>query len=269
MTTLINGQISDELPARDRGLLFGDGLFETLGFQDGACPLWDRHMARLRRGAQVLGIALPDPALLRAECQALANQGRKRVIRITLTRGSGGRGYWPDETAAPTRIVQSRDWPASPAAGLKAIISSVRLGLQPILSGLKHCNRLEQILAAQECQAHGADEAVLLDQAGCVAEAISSNLLLRLRGEWIAPTSPSAVAGVGLEWLLETSPLDLRRRAIDVAELDRVDAMLVINSVAGIRPLAELDRRALRIDEDCHRLQHHWNQHLIPPCDDC
>jgi len=273
MSTLINGQHIDSVSALDRGLLFGDGLFETLAFMDGHCPLWDRHMDRLRRGAEILRIEAPERGRLKDECRELAGARGKRVIRLTLTRGTGGRGYWPDAGAPSTRIVQRRDWPTglddAHRSGLKAITSTVQLASQRLLSGLKHCNRLEQILAAQECQARGADEAVLFDQDGRVAEAISSNLLLRIGGQWRAPQSPSAVAGVGLAWLSETSPLGVCRASIDATDLDQADAILVINSVAGVRPLRQLDERELIIDEDCRQLQRHWNQTLIPPCDDC
>jgi 4-amino-4-deoxychorismate lyase len=271
VNTLIDGQARDTVSASDRGLLFGDGLFETMGFWRGECPLWDRHMQRLLRGCRMLGLNPPELERIEEECRGLAEGIERCVIRLTMTRGCGGRGYWPDAAASPTRIVQRRAWPQAPAhrRGLKAITSSVRISLQPALAGLKHGNRLEQILAAQECQRHGADEALVFDQQGFLAEAISSNLLLRIEGCWMTPSSPAAVAGVGLDWLLSEAPLEIRCRAIDPSQLAQADSILVINSVSGIRPLRSLDRRELVIDEDCRGLQRHWNQNLIPVCDDC
>jgi len=273
MKTLINGQALDHVAATDRGLLFGDGLFETMAFWNGQCPLWERHMRRLTRGCRMLGIASPDFVLVEDECRALAQSSKRIVIRLTLTRGSGGRGYWPDVTGKPTRILQSREWPESlekqQQNGMKAITSTVRLNLQPALAGLKHCNRIEQVLAAQECQQQGAEEALVFDQSGRLAEAVSSNLLLRYQGRWITPSSPAAVAGVGLEWLLAAPPLKIQARAVELAQVGRADSILVINSVGGIRPLSHLDHRALIIDQDCRRFQNQWNQKLIPVCDDC
>lgn len=273
MSTLINGQARDTVSAADRGLLFGDGLFETMGFWRGECPLWDRHMQRLLRGCRMLGLNPPDPERVDQECRGLAEDTERCVIRLTVTRGCGGRGYWPDVTAPPTRIVQRRAWPETQARGhrngLKAITSSIRISIQPALAGLKHCNRMEQVLAARECQRLAADEALVFDQKGFLAEAISSNLLLRIAGRWMNPSSPAAVAGVGLEWLLSESPLEVQCQAIELTQLARADSILVINSVSGIRPLRCLDRRELVIDQDCRRLQRHWNQNLIPVCDDC
>jgi len=272
VSTLINGRFQAEVPATDRGLLFGDGLFETMGFRKGTCPLWDRHMRRLLRGCQMLGISAPDLEQLDQECQRLAKPPDRVVIRITLTRGSGGRGYWPEEGDSPTRIVQSRGWPEGQARaqeyGLRGITSSLRINPQPALAGLKHCNRIEQVLAARECLRRGAEEALVFDQNDRLAEAISSNLLLRHGNAWITPVSPAAVAGVGLEWLLSEPPVPIHARAVERAELDQVDSILVINSIGGIRPLCDLDHRDLIIDQDCRRLQHHWNQQLIPVCDD-
>jgi len=271
MNMLIDGETRDTVSASDRGLLFGDGLFETMGFWRGECPLWDRHMHRLLRGCRMLGLSPPELERIGEECRVLAEGIERCVIRLTVTRGCGGRGYWPDAAARPTRIVQRRAWPKAPdhRVGLKAITSSVRINLQPALAGLKHGNRLEQILAAQECQRHGADEALVFDQKGFLAEAISSNLLLRIGGCWMTPSSPAAVTGVGLDWLLSESPLEIESSAIKLPQLAKADSILVINSISGIRPLGSLDRRELVIDEDCRGLQRHWNQNLIPLCDDC
>lgn len=273
MKTLINGRPMTDVPASDRGLLFGDGLFETMGFWQGRCPLWTLHMRRLQRGCRALGISPPDPARVEAECQGLAESQARVVIRLTLTRGSGGRGYWPDAKSEPTRILQCRDWPERQAReqqrGLTAITSSLRISIQPALAGLKHCNRIEQVLAARACQRHGVDEALVFDQNGHLAEGVSSNLLIRYQGAWMTPDSPAAVAGVGLEWLLENPPLAIGAGTIDAAQVDRADSILMINSIGGVRPLSHLDQRRLIIDEDCRCFQRHWNQNLIPVCDDC
>ena len=273
--TLVNGRQRDQIVATDRGLLFGDGVFETMGFYRGKCPLWTLHMARLQRGCLALGLETPDFDLLRRECETVIENCTRAVVRLTVTRGSGGRGYWPDATeSGPTeqsRIVHRRAWPRGQEQaqnhGLNAMISSICLAEQSALAGLKHCNRIEQILAARECQRYAVDEAVLLDQVGHVAEAISSNLLLRSDGLWRAPSSPAAVAGVGLEWLVASAPISIETDVLDLNDLRQADSILVINSVLGIRPLRKIDERELIVDADCRRLQSHWNHHLIPPCD--
>jgi len=272
MDVLVDGRPANTVPITDRGLLFGDGLFETLGFWRGGSPLWALHWARLARGCDALGLACPDESETRLDCERLVGGHEYSVVRITLTRGCGGRAYWPDPEAPPRRIVSRRDWPPGQQLqqrdGLRAVRSTIRLSIQPRLSGLKHANRLEQVLAARDCRSADADEAVLFDQEGKLAEAIASNLLLRIDGSWVCPDSPASVAGVGLAWLIKDPPIAIVPRTLSEADLARADSVLVINSVSGIRPLKTLDGEALIIDQDCRRLQAHWNRHLIPACDD-
>ncbi|AKS41945.1 aminodeoxychorismate lyase [Wenzhouxiangella marina] len=269
---LIDGRADDRLPADDRGLLYGDALFETMAFLNGRCPLWSRHWTRLRHGAGVLGIPLPEETLVESECRRLLAGDERAVIRLTLTRGSGGRAYWPAPECRPRRILQRRDWPPGieqqHRSGLRVVRSSIRLEGSPTLGGLKHGNRLEQVLAARECLERGADEAILLDTDGCLAEAIASNLLLLIDGECLAPDSRAAVAGVGLDWLLDQPEAGVRKARLEASDLDRAESIMVINSVAGIRPVRELDGRALEIGGLCRRFQALWTQRLDPPCDD-
>jgi 4-amino-4-deoxychorismate lyase len=269
---LIDGLPASNVPVTDRGLLFGDGLFETLAFWRGECPLWSLHWARLSRGCEALGLDCPDESGTRSDCERLIAGHEYSVVRITVTRGSGGRAYWPDPAAPPRRIVARRDWPSAQRPqqedGLHAVRSTIRLSIQPRLSGLKHANRLEQVLAARECLGAAADEAVLFDRDGHLAEAIASNLLLRIEGSWVYPESPASVAGVGLAWMISNPPFPIAPRVLSGDDLAQADSIVVINSVSGIRPLRTLDGTALIIDRDCRRMQDHWNRHLIPPCDD-
>jgi 4-amino-4-deoxychorismate lyase len=272
MDALVDGKPASTVPVTDRGLLFGDGLFETLGFWRGCCPLWNLHWARLERACEALGLACPDENETRQDCERLIVGQDYSVVRITLTRGSGGRAYWPDPEALPRRIVFRRDWPSGQQLqqrnGLRAVRSTIRLSIQPRLAGLKHANRLEQVLAAMECQSMAADEAVLFDQEGHLAEAVASNLLLRIDGSWVCPESRASVTGVGLAWLIANAPIAIAPRALSEVDLARAESVLVINSVSGIRPLKTLDGKALNIEQDCRLMQAHWNRHLIPPCNE-
>src|SRR5699024_8902132 len=150
---LVNGKPENSVPADDRGLLYGDHLFETIAFVDGRAPLWPLHMARLTQDAGRLLLPAPDPELLAAECTRVAGSQPRCVVRLTLTRGSSGRAYQPPATPQPRRIIQRRAWPQRLAAqrqrGLKLHTSSVRLASSAQLAGIKHGNRLEQVLAAE------------------------------------------------------------------------------------------------------------------------
>lgn len=262
---LVDGEPSALVPADDRGLLYGDQLFETIAFVAGRAPLWDWHMARLVRDAQRLMMPAPDPDLFAAECARLVGAERRAVVRITLTRGSGGRAYQPPETAAPRRILMRRPWPpglvAARAQGISLHTSPVRLALGGPLAGIKHGNRLEQVLAAEHARRAGMDEAVLFDSEGRLVEAIAGNLVIVVGGEALTPRlSGAGVAGVGLQWLREQLGNGLSTRVLDEQSLRQAQGVMVINSVAGIRPARLLDDRPLAIPEPCRRWQRLWDE---------
>lgn len=265
--TLIDGIATDQIPADDRGLLYGDHLFETIAFHHGAAPLWDRHWQRLECGSGRLGLPLPDRTLLAEECRRLAAQTASCVIRVTLTRGSGGRAYEPPVEPRPRRIVRRRDWPGNLKAqrehGLVAITSTIRLASGSALAGMKHGNRLEQVLAAREVREAGVDEALLHDASGHLVEAVSSNVVLVVDGQALTPVIDQAgVAGVGLGWLADRPETDIANARLTGADIDRADEVMVINSVAGIRPLSRLDGRRLEPGPTCRQWQRLWQQEL-------
>lgn len=263
---LIDGRPGGEVSPDDRGLLYGDALFETIAFRAERAPLWDLHWQRLDRGCQFLGLNTPDARQLLTECQSLCAGHVASVIRLTLTRGSGGRGYWPPEPACSRRIIQRRGWPAGlneqRNSGLDLVTSPVRLASGSILAGLKHGNRLEQVMAARACQQIGADEAVMLDNQGRVVEAISSNLLIELNGAIISPLADSGVDGVGLAWLRARLGDVIETAVLSERDLQAADAITVINSVAGIRPARSLDGRRLNPGSGCRLWQQLWNEDL-------
>src|SRR5690625_3094493 len=203
---LVNGRPAVDVPADDRGLLYGDGLFESIAFAGDRAPLWDLHMARLSRSAAALGFEAPDPALLAGDCRQLVDGKDRSVVRIVVTRGSGGRAYSPLQTPNLRRIAQRRSWPADLGkdreAGLDFHTSSVRLAAGGPLAGIKHGGRLEQVLAAQRADQAGVDDALLYDANGWLTEAISSNVVLFIDGRAFTPVLDDAgVVGVGLTWL--------------------------------------------------------------------
>lgn len=266
---LVNGVADERLPVTDRGLLYGDHLFETVAFVNGRAPLWRFHMARLRRDLARLQMPPPDEEQLARECgRLLAGHGRS-IVRITLTRGSGGRAYEPPARPSPRRIVARRDWPQglerARVAGLALGISPVRLAVGGLLAGIKHGNRLEQVLAADRARRDGLDEAVMLDVEGRAVEAITGNLVIELGGRVLTPGLDRAgVAGVGLSWLrrrlMEAGERRPSEETIKLGDLGRAESIMVINSVAGIRPVCSLDGRPLAISETCRRWQSLWDE---------
>lgn len=268
MSMLVDGVFAECIPADDRGLLFGETVFETIAFWHQRVPLWALHMNRLAHGARLLGLDPPDPDLLREECRTLldALSEDSGILRITLTAGSGGQGYWPASSPRPRRIVQRRDWPGrleqQRSRGLRTMISRHRLGPPGPMSGLKHGNRLLQTLAARECAEAGLDEALLLGPGGEIAEAISSNLILVGEHSLMTPSGPE-VAGVGLEWLRGELGTELVDGSISPAELESLREVLVINSVAGVRAVVSIDGTPFERGPVFRRLLSLWQSKLF------
>jgi len=268
MNTLINGQPATAIPADDRGLLFGESIFETIAFQNNRAVLWEGHMGRLRRAAEAFGWDAPAEEELVAECGRLlsATPADKAIIRITLTGGSGGSGYWPDTVPVNRRIVQLRPWTTKldiqQERGLRCVLSPFRLPAQWAFSGLKHGNRLLQTRAAAHCRIQGADEALLLDQQDRLAEALSSNLILVVDGQLLTPADVE-VDGVGLAWLKQTLGSELKVGTLALRDIAKLEELLVINSVGGIRPVIEIQEQPLPLGPMARKLQSIWHKELL------
>lgn len=271
----INGRPASAIPADDRGLLYGDGLFETVAFHRGRSVLWPLHMERLAEGCRRLGLPMPDPDRLHEEALEVIGGEAHAAVRITLTRGSGGRAYRPPTEAEPNRIVAARALPADlerqRSDGIAMITAPFRLPTQALLhvpateagvdplAGMKHLNRLPQVLIGAACRDAGVEEALVLDQANRLVEALAGNLVIERKGRLVAPgPHPWAVAGVGLAWLRREAGAELEERPFGRAELEPGDAIWVLNSVQGIRPVVRLDGEAREPGRTLHDWQRRW-----------
>jgi 4-amino-4-deoxychorismate lyase len=237
----------DGVTADDRGLAYGDGLFETMRATRGDVPWWDLHCSRLREGVQRLGIVLPDIERVRAEAQALL-AGDDAVLKLIVTRGRGGRGYAPDAGAEPTWVLSRHPLPpAAPEAGIVVRWCETRVSVQPALAGLKHCNRLEQVLARGEWNdPHAADrdafEGLMRSTEGDVVCATAANLFVLREGRWRTPrVDRCGVAGICRAWLLDELGAEACR--LDVTDVEAADAVFLCNAVRGILPVARLGTR--------------------------
>jgi 4-amino-4-deoxychorismate lyase len=235
------------VPFDDRGLAYGDGLFETVLVRDGRALLWEAHLARLRRGCQRLGI--PSPAVDDLNgLPARAGPGLK-VLKLIVTRGSGGRGYRLPDQAVPR--LRWRTAPFAPderrwQAGVGVRLCELRLGIQPRLAGLKHLNRLENLLARGEWQDEQIAEGLLCDSEGYLVEATSMNLFWYLDGQWQTPRlDRCGVAGTLRQRLLDSVPMSEVRCGTEV--LARIEAPCLGNSVQGLWPVTGLEDAAGRV----------------------
>lgn len=251
---LVDGIPTTTLSAGDRGLNYGDGLFETMRLHRGGIPLLSRHLLRLRDGCRRISMPWPGTALIEAELARIPGiAGADGVLRLVLTRGDGGRGYAPPLQPRGRRILALHPLPEAGPANLAAGICETRLGSSPALAGLKHLGRLEQVLAAAEVAAAGWDEGLMLDEAGLVVEATRHNLFFLRDGRWLTPpVSRCGVAGVMRALVLEC----LARAGIPGGEaslrydaLNEIDAMFLCNAVVGVKPVARLAGRAMPVGD--------------------
>jgi 4-amino-4-deoxychorismate lyase len=227
-----------------RVVQYGDGVFETLCVRHGVPEYLDRHMRRLKAGCERLQLAFSDWQGLTAEVRARAGENAGAVIKVILGRAAGGRGYRFAPEQPVTRIVSTQALPAVPPQhseqGVRVRLCELRLGLQPALAGIKHLNRLEQVLARAEWQQDYA-EGLLLDSNGRLVEGTMSNLFLVRDGVLLTPRLDACgVAGVMRSVLIDLAAaqgIDLRRQALQPADLGSVQEVFVCNSLIGIWPV--------------------------------
>lgn len=248
MKVLINGEPLDRLPVSDRGLNYGDGLFETMAVEAGRVRHWTYHMQRLCRGCRRLGLPLPDEDGLRHEAERI-NRGLDRaVLKLVYTAGSGGRGYARPEPVAPLRILTVSPWPDYPAGwfeqGIELVVCAIPASTNPALAGLKHLNRLDSVLARQEVARQGVEEGIMLDDDGMLVEGTMSNLFWFTEETLHTPdVNRAGVAGVTRQRLLrlaEQKAIPVRIARFPLQSLRQADEVFVSNSLLGVCPVRRL-----------------------------
>lgn len=270
----VNGVLDAAISPLDRGFAYGDGVFETCRYSQGVIPLWNYHRDRLLHSAERLKIPFDEHLLNQYLNSMLAYLGDEKaaqaVVKITLTRGVGGRGYRLPDQSAPTycvgifpcdhlRTVQYRE-------GVSVRICDLRLSQTPVLAGMKHLNRLEHILARAEWRDEFA-EGLLLDVQGRVIEATVSNLFAVKDNQLFTPDlSAAGVAGIMRKTIIEelapTSGLACQVVDMDLDFLHTTDEIFLCNSVYGIWPVNALVENASQYSYSKHVVTHTLQQHI-------
>ena len=254
ISILVNGRADGLVDPLDRGLMYGDGLFETVAIVEGRPRFLDWHFERLVGGARALGFPAPDLDALRADIASVATANRC-VVKVVLTRGPGERGYRPPRNANPTRIVAASSWPDGPpdaaTRGVRLGWCRMRLARNPALAGLKHLNRLEQVLARAEWDDGGMDEGLMQDDRGRVIAATQANLFAHIEGSWSTPRlDECGVAGVmrrAFRSWCDDLGTSVEERSLEVADIAAATSLVLTNALIGAWPVASLDGRALAI----------------------
>ncbi len=239
---IVNGSTQDTIAINDRGLAYGDGVFETILIHGHTPVLLQAHLDRLESGTMRLGIPLDRTQLEQEIGDYSQHFPEHGVLKIIVTRGVGGRGYRPATAHDTSRILSLHalpDYPGDPGKlGIAAFVCNQRLAIQPSLSGIKHLNRLEQVLASQEWPDESFMEGIMLDSRGTIIEGTRSNIFWSESGHLFTPSlNDCGVAGIMRNYLLNSIA---EAKEINDCSLDRLlgaDEIFICNSVFGIWPV--------------------------------
>jgi 4-amino-4-deoxychorismate lyase len=247
MDNLLNGMPTDSISVYDRGLAYGDGVFETMAVRAGEPLLFHAHVARLQQGCSKLAIPVPDAELCREEIAQLCS-GRTGILKLIITRGSAGRGYTPQRNMQPNRVLMFSKWEAYPSKfytdGIQVEICRTRISRQEQLAGIKHLNRLENVLAASEFDANLIQEGLMLDYDNRIIECTRSNIFFIKNGQLHTPDlQRCGVNGVMRNYILQCARdkgIQTVIRDISMDEGSRMDEAFVSNSLIGVWPVVRL-----------------------------
>lgn len=248
---LVNGVADGMIQAADRGLSYGDGVFRTLLLRDAFNGNWRRQYAKLASDCAHLGIVCPDMAVFEQDFALLDANENAGVVKLTVTRGVGQRGYAAIQSMTPTRIVSTAPLPVYPpqctGEGVAVRVCQLRLSRQPLLAGIKHLNRLENVLARSEWQDPDIMEGLLLDDAGHVIGGTMSNLFAVRGHQLFTPDlSNSGIAGVTRERILAVAVklgLSIKISQISLSDISEAEEVMLCNSVIGVWQVREMEQK--------------------------
>lgn len=253
---LVNGKQSELISIRDRGLQFGDGCFTTALVKNGQIQRFSAHIARLQQDCQCLAITNVDWHALTREMQQVAMGHQQIVIKVMLTRGEGTRGY-SSQCQAASRIIYASPYPQQYARwrkrGIRLLTSPIRLSVNPQLAGIKHLNRIEQVLIRHQLDSNHAEEALVLDYAGHIIECGSANIFWRIGGKMFTPElTHCGVNGIMRRYLI--SVLEKQGHTVECLRVEKkalanADEVFVCNALMPVVPVTQIDQQTYQIGE--------------------
>lgn len=255
----------------DRGLLYGDGLFETIAIVDGKTLLLEEHLNRLIKGCERLSIPLHPPELkdeishfLRTCVQEEASD--KAILKLIITRGCGSRGYDITTANEPVRILQWHEFPDYPEnfskQGVGVFLCKTPLAKNPVLAGLKHLSRLEQVLARAEWKSPDFQEGLMFNTDDLLIEGTMTNVFLVINNKLLTPLMDECgVDGVMRNYILNLAKqlkIDCGIEHISRESLKQADEVFLTNSIIGIWPVRQINQQEYRPGSITNTLQRHF-----------
>jgi len=260
---MINGEQGGVIHAMDRGVMYGDGVFRTMCMRRGQVKCWPQQYDKLHGDCQSLDILCPSRQTLEQELRELARDTPDCVAKIIVTRGEGGRGYSVPASVSPNRVLLTAPLPEYPVQfwheGVKLYLCDLRVSHQPRLAGIKHLNRLENVLARMEWDDATIADGLLLDAEGWVVEGTMSNVFMRSGQRLLTPDlSQCGVAGLQRQRILQHAPslgLTPEVTHISLPTLLNADEVFVCNSVIGLWPVRQVGANAIPLGPTATQLQ--------------
>lgn len=258
---LVNGKQQDTIAIMDRGFQYGDGLFETIEVRQNVPIFLQRHLQRLDKDSQRLHLPKIDLDVLRSEIHQLCQNAGNAVLKIIITRGSGGRGYRQPDEIQPTRILSLYPFPDYPQSyrtnGIVARFCDTRLGLNSTLAGIKHLNRVEQIMARAEWNSTKIQEGIMLDIKGHVIEGTMTNLFyVKKKTLYTSPLKECGIAGIIRSWIIQSQiQFPVFEEDFFQEDLFEADEVFVCNSVIGIWGIRKLEKCNYSVGKVTKKLQ--------------
>jgi 4-amino-4-deoxychorismate lyase len=253
---LLNGEsVADAahaISAEERGLQYGDGVFETMLLRDGQVRYLEDHYARLRLGCERLGIASPDINIIESDIALILRVANEGVLKLIVTRGAGGRGYRSTKSLHPTRMLSLYSLGvADSTPGITARWCDTRLARNSQLAGIKHLNRIEQVLAQNEWHDASIAEGLMLDTEGELICATAANVFFFSDRTLVTPDLRfSGIRGVMRLQVLSMARLlkiDVEERSVWPQELASASEVFVTNAIRGLRPVLRLDAQTWQV----------------------
>ena len=260
---LINGSFDAVISPFDRGFAYGDGVFRTMKMVDGLPENWPLHYQKLVADCAAINIVCPSAELLMSDLQQLflpfdLSENPLAIAKIIITRGAGNRGYTPPAITAPMRVITKSAMLQYPelrfSEGVSLTVCETRLASQPKLAGIKHLNRLENVLARMEWTdthtTNGIADGIMVDNAGNVIECTAANIFARFSDTLITPSlTQCGVAGITRQRIIDlahTLSLKAKVEVIDLPTLLSADEVIICNSLYSAWQVKSIQEKMLK-----------------------
>lgn len=251
---IINGDLTDQINVQDRGLQYGDGLFETIAIKNNALQLWRDHLERMAQGCKRLGLPVVSDTQWLDDIKSLAINDADAVIKLIITRGVCGRGYKVGNRSEITRVVSVHDCPAYPVThttqGVNLMFCKTQASINSTLAGIKHLNKLENVLARNEWSNADIQEGLMLDDNGHVIEGTMSNVFAVNNNVLYTPVlDKSGVKGVvrnNIINIAHQNNIKIEEVSLSKEQLLNMDEIFISNSLIGIWPVIKLQDKCFQ-----------------------